>query len=285
MAITNSNDISIVLSGGTTNINVNNSLGGNPSSSPVINAVLNNLFDDVAPKETSDGHEDYRCIYFFNDGDTPIFLGDLWITSDFLGGSTIELGVEQRDETQRITLDNSPVTGGSFDLSFDGIEFTSDYNSDIGIWATTLQSTLNALLKDGESLLQDVVVNAQPVSVNRLIFDVNFNGNDGSKNQPKFLLVADNLVPAAVDIFISVPQEGAPVNTIAAEIGLETTPPGGVGFFAPTEQSPISIPRLNPEDGFPLWIKRTTPAGSSPSEQDGFSLRFAAETLEPPAAE
>ncbi len=281
MTITNANDISIVLSGGTTNINPNNALGGDPSSSPIVNNVLNNLFDDVAPKETDEGHEDYRCIYFFNDGDTPIFLVNLWIVSDVLGGSTIEVGVEQVDEIQRLTLDNATVTGGSFTLSFDGVEFTSDFNSDLGLWATTLQNTLNALLKSGESILKNVVVNAQPVSATRLIFDVNFNGEDGSRNHPKFVLVSDDLTPAVVDIFISAPQEGAPVNTIAAEIGLETTPPGGVGFFAPSEASPIAIPRLNSGDGFPLWVKRTTVADTDPKKDDGFTLRFAAETLEP----
>lgn len=285
MAITNANDISIVLSGGTTNINVNNSLGGDPSASPIVNNVLNNLFDDVSPEETDEGHEDYRCIYFFNDGDTPIFLVNLWIVSDFLGGATVEIGVEQVDEIQRITLDTFAATGGSFTLSFDGIEFVSNFNADLGIWATTLQDTLNALLKDGEKRLSGVVVNAQPVSATRIIFDVNFNGSDGSKNQPKFVLVSDDLTPAAVDILISAPQEGAPVNTIAPEIGIETTPPGGVGFFAPTQQSPIAIPRLNPEDGFPLWVKRATEEGSDPKEDDGFVLRFAAETLEPPDEE
>ena len=282
MTITNAKDISIVLSGGATNINVNNALGGDPSSSPVTNNVLNNLFDDVSPKETDDGHEDYRCIYFFNDGDTPVFLIKMWIASDFLGGSTIEIGVEQVNEIQRITLDNATVTGGSFTLSFDGIEFTSTFNADLGIWSTTLQDTLNNLLKNGEKLLQNVVVNAQPISTTRFIFDINFNETDGSQNQPKFILVSDNLVPVAVDIFISTPQEGSPVNTIAPEIGLETTPPGGVGFFAPTEASPIALPRLNPEDGFPMWVKRTTTAGSDSKENDGFVLRFIAETLEPP---
>lgn len=281
MTITNANDISVVLSGGTTNINPNNSLGGDPSSSPVVNNILNNLFDDVSSKETDDGHEDYRCIYFFNDGDTPVFLVNLWIISEVAGGSTIEVGIEQVDEIQRITLDNATVTGGSYTLSFDGVEFTSNFNADLGLWATTLQNTLNALLKDGEKRLSGVVVNAQPVSPTRLIFDVTFKGSDGGNNQPKFILVSDDLVPATVDIFISTPQEGSPVNTIAPEIGLETTPPGGVGFFAPTEASPIAIPRMDSEDGFPLWVKRVTTAGIDPQDNDGVTLRFAAETLEP----
>ena len=281
MAIPNANDISVVLSGGTTNINPNNSLGGDPSSSPIVNNILNNLFDDVSPKETDDGHEDYRCIYFFNDGDTPVFLVNLWVASEVTGGSTIEVGIEQVDEIQRITLDNAAVTGGSYTLSFDGVNFTSTFNADLGIWATTLQNTLNALLKDGDKRLSGVVVNAQPVSPTHLIFDVTFKGSDGSNNQPKFVLVSDNLVPATVDIFISTPQEGSPVNTIAPEISLETTPPGGVGFFSPTKVSPIAIPRMDPEDGFPLWVKRTTVAGIDPKENDGVTLRFAAETLEP----
>lgn len=281
MAITNANDISVVLSGGTTNINVNNSLGGSPSSSPITNNVLNNLFDDVAPKETEVGHEDYRCIYFFNDGSTPIFLINVWITSDFIGGATVELGIEQVNEIQRIQIDDSVVTGGSVTLSFDGVEFTTAFNSDLGAWAAELQTVLNGLLKDGESMLSNAVVTAQQVSPTRIIVDVNFNGNDGSINHPKFVIISDDIIPSAAIVSISTPQEGAPVNTIASEIGLETTPPGGVGFFAPTEQSPIVIPRLNSEDGFPLWIKRFIPPASDPQEKDGFSLRFAAETLEP----
>lgn len=281
MAITSSNDISVVLSGGTTNINVNNSLGGNPSSSPITSGNINNLFDDVAPKETEDGHEDYRCFYIFNDGESPIFLINVWILLDFDGGATIELGVEQRDETQRITLDNATVTGGSLTLSYAGQSLISNFNSDLGVWATELQDSLNGLTVGGEPLLRDVVVSAQGIGPDRIIFDINFNGSDGSRNHPVIEIVANNLTPASTDATITTPQEGAPVNTIAAQIGLETTPPGGIVFFTPSEASPIAIPRLDPEDGFPLWVKRTVTEGTSAKEQDGFSLRFAAETLEP----
>jgi hypothetical protein len=144
-----------------------------------------------------------------------------------------------------------------------------------------LQASLNNLVVDGDFLLRDVTVAAQGISPIRTIFDINFNGTDGARNHPALVIEADNLTPTNVGVAVSTPQEGAPVNTIAVEIGLETTPPGGIGFFAPSQISPIAIPRLDPEDGFPLWVKRTTVAGSSASDSDGFSLRFAAESLEP----
>lgn len=282
MAITNSSDISVVLSGGTTNISVNNSLGGEPSSAPITSGNINNLFDDVAPRETEEGHEDYRCIYFFNDGETSVFLINLWILDDFLGGSTIELGIEQRNEIQRITLDNATVTGGSLTFSYRGQNFISNFDSDLGAWATELQSTLNGLTDGaGARLLTEVNVSAQAIGTDRIIFDINFNGSDGARNHDAIIIESNNLTPSVVESSVSTPQEGSPINTVAVSIGLETTPPGGIGFFAPSESSPISIPRLDPEDGFPLWIKRTTVAGTSAKEQDGFSLRFAAETLEP----
>ena len=281
MAITGSSDISVVLSGGTTNINVNNSLGGEPSSSPVLSGGINNLFDDIAPKEAEDGHEDYRCVYFFNDGDTPIYLVNLWILDDFTGGSSIEIGVEQRDETQRITLDNATVSGGSLTLSYSGESFISNFNSDLGVWATELESTLNNLVVADEFLLRNVSVAAQGIGPDQVIFDINYLGIDGARNHPILVVEEDNLTPASVDVVVSTPQEGSPVNTVASEIGLETTPPGGVTFFSPTEIVPISIPRLDPADGFPLWVKRTTAAESAAKESDGFSLRFSAETLEP----
>ena len=82
-------------------------------------------------------------------------------------------------------------------------------------------------------------------------------------------------------MFISTPSEGSPINTIAPEINVEVTPPGGVGFFAASELSPIELPKLAPDEGFPLWIKRVTEAGVEAKERDGFKLRFSAQSMEP----
>lgn len=281
MAIT-SDDISVVLSGGSANLNPNNSLGGEPSSTPVVDGALNNLFDDVSPEESEEGHQDYRCIYFFNDGESPFYDINLWIQEDYPGGAVMEVGVERQNETQRITLSNGPVTGGNMILSYAGESFTSSYHSDLNIWAANLQNQLRALTIDGQQLLKSVTVSAQYAGAGSsvIIFDVLFIDSDGYANHPKITLVSDTLAPASVDVTVSVPFEGAPINTIAPEIGVETTPPGNVGFYVPNEGSPISLPQLLPEDGFPLWVKRTIVADSDPQENDGFMLRFSAQTLE-----
>ena len=281
MATTNSNDISIVLSGGTTNFSPNNSLGGQPSSAPITSAVINNLFDDVSPEESEDGHEDYRCVYIFNDGETPIYLIEVYIQEDFEEGATMEIGIEKRDETQRLTLDNATPTGGSLTLSYAGNNFISNYDSDLGDWAVALQTSLNNILIEGENLLKDVAVTAQTATGGVIIFDINFVDSDGARNHDKIVIEANNLTPASVGAAVSTTQEGSPINTVAPTIGLETTPPGGISFFAASQQSPITLPRLDPADGFPLWVKRFVPSGTTAKASDGFTLRFVAETLEP----
>lgn len=276
---TTADDITVVLSGGTTNINPNLSLGGLPSATPIATATLNNLFDDVTSDETDEGHEDYRCIYFFNDGDTTVYDVEVWISDDFDEGATMEIGVEYHDESQRLTLSDGPVTGGYIRLSYDDIEFNSNYNSSLSDWAETLETSLNGL-----GVLQDVSITAAFVNVDSpqdtIIFDINFISKDGKRNHPTIEVVDNQLLPAGSHT-VETPQQGFPVNTIASEIGFETTPPGGVGFFAATEISPVTFPYLATGEGFPLWIKRVTPEGVAPKERDGFELRFSAQTLEP----
>jgi len=281
MAISSS-DISVVLSGGTANIDPNAALGGNPSASPVVDGSLNNLFDNLSSEQTEDGHEDYRCIYFFNDGESSIYDVALWIAEDFEGGATIELGTQLQDETQRITLSNGPITGGSMTLSYAGQQFTSNYNSSLAIWASTMEAQLKALTDStGDHLLYDVSVSAQYAGTgsSTVIFDVLFTLRDGYRNHPVIQLVSEAFTPTTVDVSIATLFEGSPINTIASEIGVETTPPGNVGFFAASESSPISLARLDPEDGFPIWVKRTAAAGTAAVEQDGFRLRFSAQTI------
>lgn len=274
MAFVSSSDISVVLSGGSTNINPNASLGGEPSATPITDGVVNNLFDDIQPEESSEGHEDYRCLYFFNDGEASVYEIEVYIEEEFEGGANIELGIESRDEIQRMTITNLPASG-NLRLDYDGHEFLTEYNSDLSVWAGTLQSELRGL-----SQLQDVTVIAQTAG-NSLIFDINFIDKDGKRSHPLIEVVANNLTPGGVEASIATTSQGSPINTIAAEIDIETTPPGNVGFYVPSSSSPITIPKLLPSEGFPVWAKRVCIAGVDPKERDGFRLRFSGQTLEP----
>lgn len=277
---TKASDISLVLSGGTTNISPNSSLGGEPSSSPVATNVINNLFDDVDSDETRDGGEDYRCLYVFNDGDTDIWNFKLWIYDDFTEGSTIEIGIEERDEVQRIIVSGA-VNGGSLELDYNGHTFSFDYDSDLSQWADNLQAALDDLQDGDDPVFRSVTVTGQNSGSETVIFDVRFTGKDGDRSHPGFEVSDNDLTPnGSVTVTITTTQPGAPVNTIASEINEETTPPGGVGFFAASQISPILIPRLKPDEGFPFWIKRVTPANTDAKENDGFKLRLSAESLE-----
>lgn len=278
MAVTSADQISIVLSGGSVNLDPANSLGGEPSGAPILSGVLNNLFDDVSPDQAEIGHEDYRCIYFFNDGETAIYQIKIYITSDDPSGATMEIGIVESNESQRIQISGNVLTSGSMILSYDGVEFESTYNSDLGVWAINLQNTLNSLMNGNEQLLQEVVVNASTAGPDTIIFDVTFAGIDGKKDHPQITYVSNSFTPS-VSIITQTNQQGAPINTIAPDIGIETTPPGGVLFYSPDETSPITLPTLKPEDGFPLWIKRVITSNTTAVANDGFVLRFYAESL------
>ncbi len=277
---TTADDISVVLSGGTVNINPNNSLGGDPSSAPLLNDSLNNLFDDVTSDESADGIEDYRCVYVFNDGDTTVWSVQLWINADSSDGATVEIGIEDRNEVQRLTITGG-VSGGSLTLQYNGTEFTTNYQSDLSVWASQLENTLQELT-DENLLFTHVNVTAQNGGNGTVIFDIKWSGTDAKRNFDKIESVENSLEPnGSVDISLTTPSQGSPVNTIASEINVETTPPGGVGFFVASQISPLFIPRLNPDEGFPLWVKRVVPAGTVAKENDGFTLRISAQSLEP----
>lgn len=278
---TSANDISVVLSGGSSNIDPNASLGGDPSSAPISSGSLNNLFGDLSSDDTNDGKEDYRCVYIFNDGDTPVYEMQVWLSNEVENGASIELGIEERDEIQRLTISGGNVTGGSLELSYRNISFVTEYNSDLGDWATDLQDALNSLTSGDSALLEDVSVVAQN-NGSTLIFDITFSGIDGNRDHERITVVNNELTPSGtIQAEVAATQEGAPIDTIAGEINVETTPPGGVNFFSPTSQSPISIPRLEPNEGFPLWVKRVVESGTEAVEDDGFTLTIRAESLKP----
>jgi len=274
MAITTYSDISFVLSGGTSNINPNAALGGEPSSYPIVDSMVNNLFNDVTPSQSQEGYEDYRCFYVFNDGPTTVYEVKIWVASEYAGGASVQLGIDYKNELQRITIGNVGITGGSFTLSYNGTSFIVNYDPDIGVWATNFQTAINNLLA-----LNDVQIIVQ-YSSDSTLFDVSFTGRDGKRWHPALAIVSNNLIPETT-IGLSILQVGSPINTSAVEIGAETNPPGGVVFYETTETSPIYVPRLDPEDELPIWVKRTTLENTESIAEDGFTFRFSAESLAP----
>lgn len=282
MAVT-AEDISIVLSGGINNLDPNLSLGGDPSTTQIRDNLINNLFSDVTPDQAETGYEDYRCFYIFNDGDDPIYNVELWIESQVDGGASIELGVEEADELQRITLSGAIPTAGTATFAYDGAEFTIGTFTDLAEAAQAIQDGFNSLVDEDDNRLLETVEVTTPSSLNSptIIFDVLFANKDGKRNHSLIELAEDAYVPTQATLTITVVQQGGPVNTIAPEIANDITAPGGVNFFAPTQQSPISVVKLNPAEGFPIWVRRTTPEGEESVANDGATLRIRVETISP----
>ena len=279
--LTTASNISFVLSGGASNINPNNSLGGDPSSTSINGGLLNNLFDDVASYESENGNEDYRCIYLFNDGETTVWDMKLWADSITEGNVQIKLGIESSNEKQRITIIGA--TGGILELQYKDRSFSSDYNSNTTVWASNIETSIsNVTVSDvsTEKIFKKVSVEGRNLGSDKLIFDITWSGKDGKRNFDNIEIIGSELVlEPNGSVLVTVEQQGSPINTLANET-IETSPPGGVVFFDTNETSPIVIARLDPSDGFPIWIKRIIPSQTVASVEDKFTIQMVAQSLE-----
>lgn len=258
-------DISIVLSGGSYNVNPDNSLGGDPSNVTVSNSI-NNLFADISQDELDNGLTDYRCIYIFNNSTVDSFFDiELYVDFQISDGSTIQIGVKEATDVQTLTITGT-VSGGSFTVAYDDDNVVVNWDVDPDVWASNFETELNDL-----SALNGVVVEATQ-SVGLTTFEIRFEGDSDDRNHPLLELVSDDLTGSS-SISITKTTEGSPINTVASAIASKTTTPAGVVFADTDELTTIALTYLGPEDGVPVWVKRITAAGEPPI-QDGFSLKI-----------
>jgi hypothetical protein len=259
MAISN-NDIVFVLSGGSFNKDPNLSLGGDPSSQLVIS---NTFFNRVTEDESREGNVDFRCFYVFNNNLTDTFYDtELFIQDEIPKGSNILLGATIINDVQQLVVSGTP-TSGSFTLSFDTSNFVVNFDSNPVTWALNFENALNAISQ----------LNTTQVSINQFlpttIFTITFANEDGKRNQPLLQLVTNGLSPAS-SITINKITEGSPINSISSSIDVDIAPPNGILFSS----SPIVLGDLKAEEGFPVWVQRTTIAGTKPLEEDGFTVHL-----------
>ena len=96
MAVIEQGDIKIYLSGGATNTDPNDSLGGAISSTELVDNTLHNLFAKVSAAEALAGSTKYRGIYIKNENGHTLTLQDAitYIESQTTSGDTsIEIAV------------------------------------------------------------------------------------------------------------------------------------------------------------------------------------------------
>jgi hypothetical protein len=258
-------EILFTYSGGAVNSDPSASLGG-AASAHQIQGSANNLFPDISEAQQEDGYIDYRCFYCRNTSSNNIlYETTAWVTN-VAEGATVQLGIDSRDDAQRIGI-VGPITGGSFTASYEGTNFTANWDADSAVWAQNIETAMNALDE-----LSGVVVTANPSGSDE-VFNIEFGDPDGNRNHDLLTLVSNDLTPANAITFTKV-YSGRPINTQADKIATATTVPNGVTFGDYTEASPLTVGTIKPGDNVPFWIKRTSPAGVDAMRDDGFSFRI-----------
>ncbi len=118
MAITSS-DIKFYLSGGTSNSDVNASLGGAISTTEVTDNQLHNLFDKTIGTESTAGDIEYRCIYVKNThGSLELELAKIWISTNTSSPSNVIAialdGNGKGGTAETVANENTAPSGESF---------------------------------------------------------------------------------------------------------------------------------------------------------------------------
>lgn len=257
-------DIDFVYSGGTNNSDPAKSIGGYPSINP-INGISNNLFTNVKREDSLDGVIDYRCFYVFNNSETDsLYNVSIFFEDQISGISNCELGVAKSTDVQILSLNSTP-TSGSFTIRYDNYVTGEIYwNSDYTTFQKNIEDALNGL-----DVLSGVVVNRLSDNV----YSISFLGEADRRNHSLLETQSINLVPNTTVSFEK-NIEGQPINSIAAQLPTSATPPYGVNFYETSNYSKILVGDLNPGDGFPIWIKRTSLGSVSNDETNGFTFRL-----------
>lgn len=261
MTTINSTNIEFLLSGGANNADPSKSIGGGPSSSPVL-GLVNNLFPDITSQEASFGKVDYRCFYVKNSiSSATLYDTQVLVSFQNPGASYVEIGVAKSTDVQRIEITGIPTSGTViFRLG------TSPISVNWGTSAFGFEASLrNALLYAG--FAAEVV---HSISGNTASFTVTFSGVNDNKSWPILQIQENNLMGVQVPIIQIIKiSNGQPINSSAPMIVTDQMPPSGVIF----QPGSIVVGKVDAGDFFPVWVKRTTPANSQFSINDGFTIK------------
>jgi len=117
MSVIEQGDIKIYLSGGATNTDPNDSLGGAISSTELVDNTLHNLFAKVSAAEALAGSTKYRGIYIKNENGHTLTLQDVitYIESQTTSGDTsIEIAVAaEAADVEMATIPNENTAPAS----------------------------------------------------------------------------------------------------------------------------------------------------------------------------
>jgi hypothetical protein len=277
MSIT-SEDITYTLSGGNNNIDPLDSLGGERS---FYSAIGTTIFPDIKQETIVNGRIDYRCVYVNNyNGNSTLFETKVYLASQTAGGAVLSMGFDFLNERQDLKITKyDTITSGNFNINYQYLfndnlivasTFQIDYNSDFTVMANQIKDSLRSVLN-----LEDVSVSVyNDTSIKEVSFQIEFFGSAGNRYHDLITLTNVNFFGLSGTITITRTVAGGPINRIADQTDNDILSPVNVVFANYTNASPALIGDLRPLDFFPVWIKRTCPAGVASMELDGGIIRL-----------
>lgn len=147
--------------------NPNDSIGGYMSSTELVDATLNNLFDDVTGDENAASDVEYRCMFIHNDHATLALQSPkIWISSEVAGGASVAIALDGTGVTpeaqsgtpqaERIANESTAPSGESFsapttkETGLAPANLTA--NSCLGLWVRRTAANSAALNNDGATI-------------------------------------------------------------------------------------------------------------------------------------
>lgn len=259
-------DIKFYHSGGPGNSDPNADLGGAVSSSELSSTALNNLFNTVTRKTVAENdYVDYRCFYIFNRSADTLFDARIFIDSEKKNGSYIDIGVPVQNEEQVLIFTGKPWEGDTITLDIDANTVEIDYYLNVTEWQGDIQTKIRGLEN-----LQDVIVESAG-AVPNVTFTVKFVGSACCRDYSLISQVSSGLHDTTFSVTLI--QDGSPIETTAETIPTKLHRPTGIQFSYPLEGNPVLLGNLRPNEGFPVWVRRSTPKGTIAKIVDNFVLK------------
>jgi len=260
--------IRYVYSGSGSSTNPQLSLGGPPSLNYVTGT---NLFSNISAAQSTTGKIDYRCVYLVNENSTnSLFNVSVLLSYDYPNTVSIDFGCLFQNERQIISLSNYTVgtTTGKFTLRYTDAQ--NDHSFDVN--ADTIGAMANTIKTELETVLGAANVNVTGTQLGTVVtYQIDFVNGAGYRYHDIITSTANTLSPAST-IAITKNVNGAPLNSVADPIDVDTTPPVNI-TFTNTIKPPTPFSELKGLDHLPIWIRRTVAPNSTFVENDSFILR------------
>jgi hypothetical protein len=114
--------------------NVNNSLGKYMSTTDIVDASLDNLFDDVTGDENASSNVDYRCFFIFNNhGSLTLKSAVAWISANASSSTTKAIGLDPAGVVSATSASAQAATIANDTSAPAGVSFSSPTTKATGL--------------------------------------------------------------------------------------------------------------------------------------------------------